>query len=400
MHAEVEPSEATTHKHPIYSHSAKDHKNKTVEQKILYQFMIIIAFFLGCWIVLSFIWLVAPFGWRISNIHLDGFIGMFCHINSAANPMVYGLMNKNLREAMSKEISPRTMEFLSKGHQVLKVLTCRQDRERKVSRKRFGANLLGKVSERALMKTRTRVTTGLTLYYSTQYASHLLRSAAQIHPTGAASSTRAGSGGSTGVTVDSRRTTSASGTTSGGTASFKSSAATSMGSSSSRKSSAADISKMESEVDFHDDSWITKAHDASSRSSVSGASGASGAESMVSVIESTVVESTVEQSTVEVELPAVMESVVEETQAAKPQTRDEQGDEQLQKELALEAGKRMMAMMKADRGVTETKNEDDNDERGQRGTGRMTAPRTSRGTFAKAVDFFKGDNLEDDKMWN
>ena len=85
--------------------------NREIERKILTQFMIITAFFLVCWVCLALTWFVAPFGYRIQDVHMEGFIGWTCHLNSSTNPLIYGTMNKHLRQAMGK-IMPKWTKVL------------------------------------------------------------------------------------------------------------------------------------------------------------------------------------------------------------------------------------------------------------------------------------------------
>ncbi|GMH96052.1 hypothetical protein TrST_g921 [Triparma strigata] len=76
-------------------------KESSKERKILYQFIVITAFFLGCWCVLAVMWILGPlFQIVIYNPHVDGLVGFCCHLNSSLNPIIYGAMNKNLRNAM------------------------------------------------------------------------------------------------------------------------------------------------------------------------------------------------------------------------------------------------------------------------------------------------------------
>ncbi|GMH63660.1 hypothetical protein TL16_g03772 [Triparma laevis f. inornata] len=83
------------------STTKKKKKEASKETKILYQFIVITAFFLGCWCVLAVVWLVGSlFGVIVYNPHVDGWVGFTCHLNSSCNPLIYGAMNKNLRNAM------------------------------------------------------------------------------------------------------------------------------------------------------------------------------------------------------------------------------------------------------------------------------------------------------------
>ena len=91
-------------KNAVIENSERAQFNREVENKILVQFIIITAFFLVCWVVLAFTWFVAPFGWRLQGIHMEGLIGFTCHLNSSSNPLIYGTMNKHLRTAMGKRM--------------------------------------------------------------------------------------------------------------------------------------------------------------------------------------------------------------------------------------------------------------------------------------------------------
>ena len=79
------------------------------EVKILYQFIFITAFFLCCWAALATQWLLNSLGGMfIYEPHLDGLVGFGCHLNSAFNPVIYGAMNKTLRNAMY-DVLPETL---------------------------------------------------------------------------------------------------------------------------------------------------------------------------------------------------------------------------------------------------------------------------------------------------
>jgi hypothetical protein len=81
-------------------------KNREKETNaILWQFIIITMFFLGCWSLLAFIWILnSVFGVFVYNSTIDGVIGLSCHLNSAVNPVIYGFMNKKIRNAMFDQL--------------------------------------------------------------------------------------------------------------------------------------------------------------------------------------------------------------------------------------------------------------------------------------------------------
>ena len=79
----------------------KKKKSDSKEKKILFQFIIITVFFLSCWAVLAVSWVLSGFfGIVVYEPHIDGIVGFCCHLNSSANPLIYGAMNKHLRNAM------------------------------------------------------------------------------------------------------------------------------------------------------------------------------------------------------------------------------------------------------------------------------------------------------------
>jgi hypothetical protein len=81
--------------------SQQKKKGTPKERKILYQFIVITLFFIGCWAVLATQWLLNSLGGMfIYEPHMDGWTGFGCHLNSALNPFIYGAMNKGLRNAM------------------------------------------------------------------------------------------------------------------------------------------------------------------------------------------------------------------------------------------------------------------------------------------------------------
>ena len=91
----VQPAEETA------GRKKKKKKSDGKEKKILMQFIVITMFFLSCWAVLAVSWVLSGFfGVVVYEPHIDGFVGFCCHLNSSANPIVYGAMNKSLRNAM------------------------------------------------------------------------------------------------------------------------------------------------------------------------------------------------------------------------------------------------------------------------------------------------------------
>jgi len=58
-------------------------------------------------------WLLnSLFGVFIYNTHIDGVVGFCCHLNSALNPLIYGIMNKSLRNAMYDMLPEKLGQFL------------------------------------------------------------------------------------------------------------------------------------------------------------------------------------------------------------------------------------------------------------------------------------------------
>ena len=75
-------------------------KGSNIEGQILIQFLVITLFFLGCWACLAFMWALGTFGVKIYDEWYETVAQLTCHLNSALNPVIYGVMNKKLRAAM------------------------------------------------------------------------------------------------------------------------------------------------------------------------------------------------------------------------------------------------------------------------------------------------------------
>ena len=92
------------HMKRVFGNSTTDRevlaKTQKTQQKIALQFSIITLFFISCWTILCILWVLSPFSVKIENKHIDGAIGFSCHLNSMANPIVYSVLNKKLREAI------------------------------------------------------------------------------------------------------------------------------------------------------------------------------------------------------------------------------------------------------------------------------------------------------------
>lgn len=77
-----------------------------------YQFMIITGFFLACWALLATVWVLNVFGVYIYNPIVDSLIAVGCHMCAAINPILYGVMNKKLRNAMLDVIPKALSEIM------------------------------------------------------------------------------------------------------------------------------------------------------------------------------------------------------------------------------------------------------------------------------------------------
>jgi len=64
-----------------------------------------------CWALLAVTWFLSPFV-RIYNKYFDGYTGMTCHLNSMANPLLYGVLNAKLRKAMLDVLPTKVSKLL------------------------------------------------------------------------------------------------------------------------------------------------------------------------------------------------------------------------------------------------------------------------------------------------
>jgi len=78
----------------------KAKESKAKEKAIMVQFIVITMFFLSCWTVLALIWIANIFGFFVYNQVCDTIVSFGCHSCSMGNPIIYGVMNKKLRNAM------------------------------------------------------------------------------------------------------------------------------------------------------------------------------------------------------------------------------------------------------------------------------------------------------------